>query len=104
MLNSRGELASAAAANLFWIEGKTLFTPALDCGVLAGTVRAAVAQRAGAREVRAGPEVLARADALYLTNSLMGVSWVQTLDGRAFDPHPVGRELQALVADLVPPA
>jgi branched-chain amino acid aminotransferase/4-amino-4-deoxychorismate lyase len=104
MLNTRGELASAAAANLFWIEGKQLFTPALDCGVLDGTIRAALIERDGVHEVRAAPEVLAKADALYLTNSLMGVTWVQSLDGRAFQPHPRGRDLQSLVADLVPAA
>jgi branched-subunit amino acid aminotransferase/4-amino-4-deoxychorismate lyase len=40
MLNNRGEVACAAAANLFWIEGERVFTPALECGVLAGIARA----------------------------------------------------------------
>lgn len=104
MLNNKGELACAAASNLFWIEGKTLFTPALDCGVLDGTVRAALLARAGAREVRAGPEVLLAADALFLTNSLIGVAPVQSLDGRALEAHPRLAELSALLADLVPEA
>jgi branched-chain amino acid aminotransferase/4-amino-4-deoxychorismate lyase len=104
MLNARGELACAAAANLIWIEGRELFTPALDCGVLDGTVRAALLARAAVHEVRAGPEALAEADALYLTNSLIGVSPVRSLDGRVFEPHPREGELQALVADLVPAA
>jgi branched-chain amino acid aminotransferase/4-amino-4-deoxychorismate lyase len=104
MLNNRGELACAAAANLFWIEGRELFTPALDCGVLGGTVRAALLARAGAREVRAGPEALEAADAVFLTNSLIGVAPVQSLDARAFEPHPRVAELGELLADLVPAA
>lgn len=88
MLNNRGEVACAAAANLFWIAEGRLFTPALDCGVLAGVMRAEVlaeARRLGveAAEVRATPADLAGAEALFLTNSLIGVRAVAEWDGRA---------------------
>jgi len=104
MLNNRGELACAAAANLFWIEGRELFTPALDCGVLDGTVRAALLARAAVHEVKAGPEALLAADALFLTNSLIGLAPVRSLDGRDVEDHPRLAELSALLADVVPPA
>jgi branched-chain amino acid aminotransferase/4-amino-4-deoxychorismate lyase len=86
MLNTRGEVAGAAVANVFWIAGRVVRTPALDCGVLDGIVRAEVL-RACARlgvaceEVRAGPEALADAT-VFLTNSLVGVRPVSRLDGR----------------------
>ncbi|THD77900.1 MAG: 4-amino-4-deoxychorismate lyase [Phenylobacterium sp.] len=78
MLNNRGELACASAANLFWISGGRLFTPHLDCGVLPGIVRArviAAADRLGrpANAVHAGPDALAGADLIFLTNSLIGL-------------------------------
>ncbi len=92
MLNNAGEVAGGAAANLFWIEHGRLYTPALECGVLDGIVRAAVLAAAGElgverRELRAGPEALARADALFLTSSLIGVRPAAELDGRALAPH-----------------
>ena len=67
MLNNRGELACASAANLFWISSGRLFTPHLDCGVLPGVVRAqviAAAARLGgpANAAHAGPDALAAAD------------------------------------------
>jgi branched-subunit amino acid aminotransferase/4-amino-4-deoxychorismate lyase len=98
MLNSRGELACAAAANLFWISGGRLFTPALECGVLAGVMRARVLARAAhsgleVAQVRAGPDALATAEGAFLTNSLTGVRPVATLDGRSL-PIP------ALIARL----
>lgn len=102
MLNNRGELACAGAANLFWIEGGRLRTPALSCGVLAGIARARVLALAAswgvaAAEVAAGPQVLEAADAVFLTNSLIGARPVSRLDGRAFGPHPlVARLAQAL--------
>ena len=88
MLNGRGELACAAAANLFWIEDERLCTPSLDCGVLAGTVRARVLAAAAAvglqaLEVRAGPEALAGARAVFISNSLIGLRPVGAVDGRA---------------------
>ena len=104
MLNNRGELACAAAANLFWLRGRTLLTPALECGVLDGTIRALLMERAGAdgwsvQEVRAGPEALSDADAVFVTSSGMGVCPVGALDGAAFEPHSAWSTLPALVAD-----
>jgi len=98
MLNTRGELACAAAANLFWVQGERLFTPALTCGVLAGVQRARVAAwmaKAGTplQEVAAGPEALATADAVFLTNALIGVRPVAAADGHAFRPHPLVAQL-----------
>jgi len=95
MLNLAGRVACAAAANLFWLEGEAFFTPALSCGVLAGTVRARLiaALTASGREVRevaAPPEALVRAKAIFLTSSLIGVRDVSEVDGRPV-PQQVGQ-------------
>ena len=78
MLNTQGQLAGAAAANLFWVAGERLVTPALACGVLPGIARgrviaAARARGIGVEEVAATPESLAAATAIFLTNSLTGL-------------------------------
>ena len=104
MLNNRGELACAAAGNLFWLRGRTLLTPALECGVLDGTVRALLMERAEAagwsvQAVRAGPEALADADAIFVTSSGVGVCPVGSLDGVTLGPHGAWSALPALVAD-----
>lgn len=105
MLNNRGELASAAAANLFWREGGVLFTPALDAGVLDGTVRGVLIERARAagwavQEVRVQRQALDRAEAVYLTNSLVGLRPVDSLDGRRLRADPRLKAFAGLVADL----
>jgi branched-chain amino acid aminotransferase/4-amino-4-deoxychorismate lyase len=92
MLNTAGHVACAAAANLFWIAGERLYTPALDCGVLDGIMRARVmasAHELGApvQAVRVGMEALELADAMFLTNSLTGVCPVLSLDGREVGTH-----------------
>jgi branched-subunit amino acid aminotransferase/4-amino-4-deoxychorismate lyase len=102
MLNTKGEVACAAAANLFWLEGDRLITPALEVGVLAGIGRAAVLAVAGrlgieTTEVRAPPGALAAARGLLLTNSLIGVLPACSLNGVAIEPHPAVAELAAAV-------
>ncbi len=91
MLNTRGEVACAAAANVFWIDGDAVCTPPPECGVLDGITRAQVLDaclRLGVptREVRATPERIAGLP-MFLTNSLIGIRPVAALDGRAL-PHP----------------
>ncbi len=95
MLDTDGRLASASAANLFWIAGGRLHTPSLDGAVLGGIMRAQVLATVGVTEVAAGPEALADAEALFLTSSLIGVRAVSSLDGRAFAAHPLIEDLQA---------
>lgn len=101
MLNTQGQVACAAVANVFWIAGEVVRTPALDCGVLDGTLRAEVL-RACARlgvaceEVRAGPEALDGVP-VFLTNSLIGVRAVARLDGRDLP----GSDVVAALAEAV---
>lgn len=91
MLNNRGEIACAGAANLFWIEGGRLFTPRLDCGALAGITRARLMAAEAVEAVAVGVEALERAEAVFLTNSLIGLRplsrLVTPLGERTYAPH-----------------
>ena len=98
MLNARGEVACASSANLFWTRHERLFTPALSCGVLDGIVRRQLI--AGARsqglvveEVAVGLDALDGAEAIVLTNSLIGVRAVCRLDDRVLPDHPMAATL-----------
>jgi branched-chain amino acid aminotransferase/4-amino-4-deoxychorismate lyase len=100
MLNTRGEVAGAAAGNLVWLRGGVLFTPALACGVLDGIMRSKVLARAvesglAVEETTAGREALEGAEALAVTNSLIGLCPVRRLDGA---PLPLSSQLSALAA------
>jgi branched-chain amino acid aminotransferase/4-amino-4-deoxychorismate lyase len=102
MLNTKDEIAGGAAANLFWIERGVLVTPALDCGVLAGTRRAQVLAAAGrlgvaVRQVRAPAAALAGAEAVFLTNALIGLRPVSAIGDRAFPAHRLVERLSAQI-------
>jgi branched-chain amino acid aminotransferase/4-amino-4-deoxychorismate lyase len=98
VLNTRGEVACAAAGNLVWVRGGVLFTPALNCGVLDGVMRAKVLARATevgltVEETATTRDTLLGVEGLAVTNSLIGVCPVVRLDG---DPLPLSSELAAV--------
>lgn len=70
-LNAEGHVTETSSANIFWRIGDALYTPSLDCGILAGTTRAAVLRTTVYRIVE-GPfrlEELQQADAVIATNT-----------------------------------
>lgn len=104
MLNNRGEAACAAAANVFWLRDGRLFTPALSCGVLAGITRARVIAYAAAQgletvEARASLDEVLKAEAMVLSNSLIGLRPVSVLGDRGFAGADLAARLQGALAD-----
>lgn len=92
MLNTAGEVACAAAANVFWLRHDEVFTPDLACGVLDGVIRRQVIAAChdlglAVHEVFANSGRLAGAP-MFITNSLSGVRPVASLDGRELPPSP----------------
>jgi branched-subunit amino acid aminotransferase/4-amino-4-deoxychorismate lyase len=100
LLNTAGHAACASAANLFWIADGRLYTPSLGCGVLDGVMRAQVIAAAPVEEVRANLDTLLKAEAAFLTNSLIGVRGVKVLAGRHLGSHPIIDHLSAGLASL----
>ncbi len=88
-LNERGEVVSAAMANIFWVIDGTLHTPALSTGALEGTTRACVLELAAGMSVPVVEGVyelaqLADAEEIFLTSAGLGVAPVTTFDFRRY--------------------
>lgn len=90
-LNERGFVTSACMANVFWLAGGELFTPSLSTGCLAGTTREFVMENIDCREVEAGIEALADAEAIFLTSAGIGVQRVAEFEGKRLEmvDHPI---------------
>ncbi len=89
VLNERGEIVSAATANLFWARNGTLHTPALSTGALAGVTRERVIEIASKQFIPVLEGVyemtdLTDADEIFLTSSSLGVAPVTTFDFRRY--------------------
>jgi branched-subunit amino acid aminotransferase/4-amino-4-deoxychorismate lyase len=94
VLNERGEVASAAMANVFWVRNGTIHTPALGTGAMAGTTRARVIELAAqmAFPVVEGAYALhdlIEAEEIFLTSAGLGLSLVTTFDFHRY-AVPVG--------------
>jgi branched-subunit amino acid aminotransferase/4-amino-4-deoxychorismate lyase len=100
LLNTAGHAACASAANLFWITEGRLYTPSLSCGVLDGIMRTQVLAAAPVEEVRANLDTVLKAEAAFLTNSLIGIRTIKVLAGRFLKPHPIIDQLSAGLAEL----
>jgi branched-chain amino acid aminotransferase len=95
LLNSRGQVAEATAANLFVIRGKNVLTPLVADGALPGVMRSVLLERCGAVECSMHPDALITADAAFLSNSL-GLREVGSIDGRPLETgSPLFRAIEA---------
>lgn len=99
LLNGAGNLAEAAAANLFLVIKDRAVTPPVPDGVLPGVMRADVIKALGAAERSLGPADLAEASEAFLTNSL-GIRPLVSVDGVDIgdgQPGPVCKEARKIV-------
>lgn len=93
-----GRVGEASMANVFFVQGRTIFTPSLE-GVLPGTTRQAILEAASQRgidieETPVQTQDLRDVDEVVLTSSgILAVS-AQSLEGRPLQQHwgPVFRE------------
>jgi branched-chain amino acid aminotransferase len=91
--NTAGAVVGASVASLFLVQGGTLITPALESGCLPGVTRAVVLELAAALGIPyvariVLPAEVAGADEVFLTNTLLEVAPVATLNGRPFGARP----------------
>jgi 4-amino-4-deoxychorismate lyase len=99
-----GIVLEAPTSNVWWRRGGTLYTPALELGILAGVTRAALLELAAARgyDVCEGAfaiEELAGADEAFTSSSVREVMPVRAVDGAELAIGPASRELQAALRE-----
>jgi 4-amino-4-deoxychorismate lyase len=97
-----GLVLEGPVTNVWWRRGRTLYTPSLDLGILAGVTRQAVLELAAAngydtQEGRYPLADLAGADEAFTSSSVRELLPVVELDGR---PIPRGEAAVALQAAL----
>jgi len=86
-VNEAGMICEGVFSNVFWITNNVLYTPALETGALPGIVRHWVlefAKESGIEciEKAYGRSKINKADAIFFTNSLMGIMPVNEFENR----------------------
>ena len=106
LTNTDGHLVEGASSNLFWIEGKTVCTPPLTDGLLAGVTRAVTIEICQSlslplAERAVTPEQLRRADGVFLTLSSIGVAEAIALDGATLTTSPIAADIHRAYEKLL---
>lgn len=107
LLNDQGHVVEASRANLFWIVRGELHTPSTATGCLAGITRQVVMQIASrqkiaVREVEAPVSAIEDADAVFVTNSIIGVMPVRRVNRCLFYlNHPLLKTLARVYAEYL---
>jgi branched-subunit amino acid aminotransferase/4-amino-4-deoxychorismate lyase len=104
-VDAEGIVLEGTVTNVWWRRGRTLFTPALELGILAGVTRAALLELApeAGYEVEEGVYPLAalrEADEAFTSSSVRELMPVVELDGRPLGRGPAAEELQAALRAL----
>jgi branched-chain amino acid aminotransferase len=93
MLGSNGNVACASCANLVFRYRDANLTPALGDGALPGIIRGRLLAEGLIEEAHISPVQLAQCEGAALTNALIGVRVVSSIDGRALDPTKTWQQL-----------
>ena len=94
LLNTNGEVAETASANLFWVYHDKICTVPTGRGVLPGITRAVVLEicqvlgfQTNKRVIK--PEALRHCDGIFLTQSSLGVICITQFDGEHIAQSPL---------------
>lgn len=101
--NDKGGILESSSCNLFVVSNGVLYTPGLEEGCLAGTMRMQIINLAlnnGIKvyECNILPQNLLAADEIFLTNAIRGVNWVSGYRTKRYFNN-MSRRLVALLND-----
>ncbi len=97
--NENGYVTETAIANLFIIKDDKVMTPKGGMGLLAGIIRQYIMERYPVMETKIVIDDIVFADAVFLTNSLVGIVKVKSID---FDPVIIRQNRLFQVAETIP--
>jgi branched-chain amino acid aminotransferase len=98
VLNTNNAPCEVVSSNLFWTKESKLYTPSIECGCIAGTMRHWVIQTAAVlkKEVVEGSYTLddvRNADEIFITNAIQGITSVKQFEDKKYIHHQVAMEL-----------
>ncbi|HET6243436.1 MAG: aminotransferase class IV [Bacteroidetes bacterium] len=104
ILNELGNIAEATSSNFFLVSSGKIYTPSLEEGCVAGTMRKTIIELALSQgrkvyECAISPDDLLNADELFLTNAINGISWIAGFGKKRYF-HPVASKLNQLLINL----
>jgi len=108
LLNVAGNVAETSTANIFMVCNDTVITPALSDGALPGIARATILQLCqqmaiNIEESTIDTNHLKDADEVFVSNALLPIRAVQSIDNTRFNSNTVSKQLQQAYRDYCKP-
>ena len=108
LVNRKGELVEGSRTNIFLVKDNCLLTPPVTSGCLPGVMRQTVLDGARRLKIRCAPQILRaqdlfEADEAFLTNALIGIMPLASVNRRAIGtgkPGPVTRRLRKQLTQM----
>jgi branched-subunit amino acid aminotransferase/4-amino-4-deoxychorismate lyase len=102
--NDRGGILESSSCNVFVVSNGVLYTPGLDEGCLAGTMRMQIINLAIKHNIKVYecnilPQNLLAADEIFFTNAIRGVNWVSGYRTKRYF-NTMSRRFVALLNDF----
>ncbi len=98
MLNAEGYVCETSSSNIFWVKEKTIFTPSLELGVLAGTTREAIIKISPNKIVEGKFKIndIKDAEEIFITNVSLQICHICEVDGKVFPEGNITKSLKEL--------
>jgi 4-amino-4-deoxychorismate lyase len=87
-LNSYGKVSEGSVSNIFFLRDSRLITPSVDCGLLNGIMRSWLINNFEVVEGKFVLEDLMNSQGVFLTNSIMGIMKVSSIDDTEINYTP----------------
>jgi aminodeoxychorismate lyase len=106
LVNTNGEVAETAGGNLFWVYHDKICTTPTGRGVLPGITRAVVLEICQAQSLETTkrvikPEALRNSEAIFITQSALGIVGVSSLDGEPVGQSPLVERIHRTYCEMV---
>lgn len=93
-LNTGRFLAEGAVSNIFCVKDHVIYTPAVSCGLLNGIMRRHVMNMTTVKEAAIMEEQIYTFEEMFITNSLMGIMPVKSINGHDMKTMDTARGLR----------
>lgn len=88
-LNEKDCICEGSVSNIFFLKGEKLYTPKIEDGLLAGTMREQILEKYAGKEMSLSRQTLACFDACFVSNALMGILWVKSIGEICYQKTPM---------------
>ncbi|MGL4991058.1 MAG: aminotransferase class IV [Sarcina sp.] len=100
-LNENGYLTESSVSNIFFVKDKKIYSPSIEMGLLNGTVRNWVIKNFDVNIGKYKLEDILNADEVFLTNSVVGIIKVKTINDIEFNSNLVIDKISKKYFDLL---